>query len=218
MWLRIASAAAVFAVWRRPWRLLGDLSRRQRVRLAALGGVLAVMNTLFYLAAARLPLSTVGATEFLGTIVLAAAGARTRRNATALALTVAGVATLTAIRLTAQPLGFVLAFGNCAGFMAYVVLGHRVANTQLAGKDGRASGNAGPGAAATDSARAGAAAISGIDQLAAAMLVAAVLAAPAGLGAAVPAFTRPAWLAWGIVVGICSSVIPYVTDQLAMAR
>ena len=39
-----------------------------------------------------------------------------------------------------------------------------------------------------------------------------------GLGAALPAFTHPAWLAWGIGVGVCSSVIPYVTDQLAMAR
>ena len=26
------------------------------------------------------------------------------------------------------------------------------------------------------------------------------------------------WLLWGIGVGLCSSVIPYVTDQLAMAR
>ena len=49
------------------------------------------------------------------------------------------------------------------------------------------------------------------------MIIAAVIAAPAGLGAAWPAFTHPAWLAWGAGVGICSSVIPYVTDQLAMA-
>jgi inner membrane transporter RhtA len=31
-------------------------------------------------------------------------------------------------------------------------------------------------------------------------------------------FVHPAWLLWGIAVGLCSSVIPYVTDQLAMAR
>jgi inner membrane transporter RhtA len=30
--------------------------------------------------------------------------------------------------------------------------------------------------------------------------------------------THPLWLAWGAGVGVCSSVIPYVTDQLAMAR
>ncbi|MGC1754975.1 MAG: EamA family transporter [Trebonia sp.] len=194
LWLRIAAAAAVFAIWRRPWRLAGRLDRRQLVTLLALGGVLAGMNALFYLAVARLPLATVGAIEFLGTVVLAALGARTRRNAAALALCVGGVAVLTAIQAGASPLGLVFAFGNCAGFMLYVMLGHRVANTRVSDVFG------------------------GIDQLGAAMLIAAVAVTPAGLGAALPAFTHPAWLAWGIGVGVCSSVIPYVTDQLAMAR
>jgi inner membrane transporter RhtA len=45
-----------------------------------------------------------------------------------------------------------------------------------------------------------------------------VVATPFGIGAAVPVFAHPAWLLWGIGVGLCSSVIPYVTDQLAMAR
>ena len=194
LWLRIAAAAAVFAIWRRPWRLAGRLDRRQLVTLLALGGVLAGMNALFYLAVARLPLATVGAIEFLGTVVLAALGARTRRNAAALALCVGGVAVLTAIQAGDSPLGLVFAFGNCAGFMLYVMLGHRVANTRVGDVFG------------------------GIDQLGAAMLIAAVAVTPAGLGAALPAFTHPAWLAWGIGVGVCSSVIPYVTDQLAMAR
>jgi inner membrane transporter RhtA len=44
------------------------------------------------------------------------------------------------------------------------------------------------------------------------------VATPAGIGYAAAAFTHPLWLAWGIGVGLCSSVIPYVTDQLAMAR
>jgi len=194
LWLRIFGAAATFAVWRRPWRLAGRLDRRQLVTLLALGGVLAGMNALFYLAVARLPLATVGAIEFLGTVVLAALGARTWRNVAALALCVGGVAVLTAIQIGASPLGLVFAFGNCAGFMLYVMLGHRVANTRVSDVFG------------------------GIDQLGAAMLIAAVVVTPAGLGAALPAFAHPAWLAWGIGVGVCSSVIPYVTDQLAMAR
>jgi inner membrane transporter RhtA len=199
-WLRIASAAVVFALWRRPWRLLGTLTASQRRVLLALGAVLAAMNSLFYLAIDRLPLATVGAIEFLGTVALAALGARTRRNVFALALAIGGVFMLTALRLTAQPLGFVFAFANCAGFMLYVTLGHRVANT------------------AADGTRPSRGAMSGIDQLGAAMLIAAVVATPAGLADAVPAFTHPLWLAWGIGVGVCSSVIPYVTDQLAMAR
>jgi inner membrane transporter RhtA len=196
MWLRVAAAAVAFALWRRPWRLVGRLDRDQRITLLALGIVLAAMNTLFYLAIARLPLATVGAIEFLGTVALAAAGARSRRNVAALAVTIAGVTALTVIQVAAQPLGIALAFGNCAGFMLYVVLGHRVANTAVAGSGG----------------------LAGIDQLGAAMLIGAVVATPAGLGAALPAFTHPAWLAWGIGVGLCSSVIPYVMDQLAMAR
>jgi inner membrane transporter RhtA len=153
-WLRIASAAAVFALWRRPpWRWLGQLSRGERLTLVALGLVLAVMNSVFYLAVDRLPLSTVGAIEFLGTVILAAAGVRTWRNAGALALTTTGVAAITTLRLAAAPLGFALAFANCALFMAYIVLGHRLAN-------------AGPDRP------------SGLDRLAAAMAVAAVPATP----------------------------------------
>ena len=97
----------------------------------ALGAVLAAMNSLFYLAVDRLPLSTVGAIEFLGTVILAAIGTRTWRNLLALILAVAGVAALTDIRIVNEPLGFVYAFANCAGFMLYVVLGHKIANTQV---------------------------------------------------------------------------------------
>ena len=94
-WLRIAAAAALLAGWRRPWRLLAGEGRRRWPPLARLGVVLALMNVLFYLALARLPLATVAAIEFLGVVLLAAAGTRTPRNAAALALTVAGVAALT---------------------------------------------------------------------------------------------------------------------------
>ena len=193
-WLRIASAAVVLALWRRPWRLIGQLDTGERWNLLALGLVLAVMNSAFYLAVDRLPLSTVGAIEFLGTVILAAAGTRTRRNTGALVLTTAGVVTITSIRITGQPLGFVFAFANCALFMLYIVLGHRMAN-------------AGRGAAPA-----------GIDRLTGAMLIAAVIATPWGLSGALLAFAHPIWLLAGAGVGVCSSVIPYVSDQLAMAR
>jgi threonine/homoserine efflux transporter RhtA len=60
--------------------------------------------------------------------------------------------------------------------------------------------------------------MSGIGQLGLSMLVAAIVATPFGIIPAAPSFRHPVWLAWGIGVGLCSSVIPYVTDQLAMAR
>src|SRR6266550_3147741 len=84
-WLRIASAAVVFALWRRPWRQFVAPWRKLRL-LLALGTVLALMNACFYLAIARLPLGTVGAIECIGPILLAALGARTPRNIAALIL------------------------------------------------------------------------------------------------------------------------------------
>jgi inner membrane transporter RhtA len=163
------------------------------------------------LAIARLPLATVGAIEFLGPILLAAIGLtgafsaevdagsaskmrpahHRQRNVVALALAVAGVAYLTDARWVAEPLGYLYAFANCALFVLYVVLGHRLA----------AAGGAG-----------------GIERLSASMLVAMVFALPFGIGEALPAFASPLLLAAGIGVGISSSVIPYVCDQLAMAR
>src|SRR5215213_5434954 len=67
-WLRIAAAALVFALWRRPWQALAGQARRL---LLAWGAVLAVMNCCFYLAIDRLPLGTVAAIEFLPVIALA---------------------------------------------------------------------------------------------------------------------------------------------------
>jgi inner membrane transporter RhtA len=190
-WLRIASAAAVFALWRRPWRYYRALGRGDRRTVLMLGAVLAAMNSCFYLAIDRLPLGTVGAIEFLGPIGLAAVGLRTRRNFAALALAAVGVYVLTDVRIAAEPWGFLLAFANCALFVGYVMLGHR-----LAAAGGR----------------------QGIDRLGAAMMVAMVAALPIGITDAAPAFRDPWLLAAGFGVGIASSVIPYVCDQLAMAR
>src|SRR5271169_1809121 len=105
-WLRIAAAAAVFMVWRRPWRAFIGVSWGTRWTLIALGIVLGMMNSLFYLAIARVPLGTVGAIEFLGPIVLAALGLRTPRNIGALLLAVAGVWLLADVRISGEPLGF----------------------------------------------------------------------------------------------------------------
>jgi inner membrane transporter RhtA len=93
--------------------------------------------------------------------------------------------------LEGEPLGVALALGNAVLFALYIVLGHRVAQRGAA---------------------------SGIDGLGAAMLIALVVATPIGGWAAAPAFLDPVALAAGIGVGISSSVIPYVCDQLAMAR
>ncbi|HMH67803.1 MAG TPA: EamA family transporter, partial [Pinirhizobacter sp.] len=105
-WLRIVSAAVVFAVWRRPWRAFLAAASHTRWMIVALGAVFAAMNYCFYRAIAELPLGTVAAIEFAGPVALALAGARSQRNMVALALTVAGVYMLTEVRLAGTPLAF----------------------------------------------------------------------------------------------------------------
>jgi inner membrane transporter RhtA len=189
-WLRIASAA-IFAAWRRPWRALAALGRSRRRIVLCWGAVLAVMNCCFYEAIARLPLASVAAIEFLPVIALAALGARTPRNIAALLCAAPGVYVITGVQVATEPIGLAFAFANAALFAAYIVLAHRVSRDP---------------------------AVSGIDGLACAMVVAAVVATPIGGWEAAPAFTQPTALLAGIGVGVSSSVIPYVTDQLAMAR
>ena len=190
-WLRIAGAALVFSLWRRPWRALAASDRDGRRLLMAWGAVLAVMNCCFYLAIDRLPLGTVAAIEFLPVIALAAFGTRTKRNALALLLAVPGVYLLTGVRFEGEALGIAFAFANAGLFALYIVLAHRVSRLEQ---------------------------ISGIDGLAASMLIAAVAVTPLAGWAALPALVDPVALAAGLGVGISSSVIPYVSDQLAMRR
>ena len=99
-----------------------------------------------------------------------------------------GVYLLTGVRLAGEPLGFAFAFANAGLFALYIVLGHRVAQG------------------------------SGLDGLAASMLAALVVVTPLAGWDAVPALDDPVAIAAGVGVGVASSVIPYVCDQLAMAR
>lgn len=192
-WLRIAAAALVLSLWRRPWHAFAGADGDGKRLLLAWGAVLAVMNCCFYLAIDRLPLGTVAAIEFLPVIALAALGARTARNAFALLLAVPGVYLLTGVSLEGEAAGIAFAFANAALFALYIVLAHRVSRLE-----------SNP--------------VSGIDGLAASMLIAAVVVTPLAGWAALPAFADPIALAAGLGVGISSSVIPYVSDQLAMRR
>jgi inner membrane transporter RhtA len=190
-WLRIASAAAIFAIWRRPWRVLIHNDWRVRILILGLGVTLALMNSAFYLAIDRMPLATVAAIEFVATIVIALIGVRTLRNVAALAIAVTGVFLLIGFQWSGEALGMLFAVVNAILFGVYIVLGHAISRTGGAG---------------------------GIDLLGAAMLVALVVAMPIGVAEVVPVLGEPQLILAGIGVGVSSSVIPYICDQLAMVR
>ncbi len=190
-WFRIASAALIFAPFTKPWKTISRADGKTRHLLIGLGVCLAVMNTSFYLALHRLPMSLVAAMEFIGTIGVALYGLRTGRNVLALVLAVLGVILLIDVKWSTDPLGLFWAVLNAALFVGYIVLGHKAAA-------GGASG--------------------GVERLGAAMAIALLILMPIGFAQAAKAFGMVELVLAGIAVGICSSVIPYVCDQLAMSR
>jgi inner membrane transporter RhtA len=190
-WFRIASAALIFAPFTKPWRTIREADATTRLLLLGLGVCLAAMNTAFYLALDRLPMSLVAAMEFVGTIGVALYGLRTRRNALALLLAVLGVFIMIDLKWSTDALGLLWASLNGALFVGYIVLGHKAA-------EGGANG--------------------GVERLGAAMAIAFVILMPIGFTEAARAFGALNLVLAGIAVGLCSSVIPYIADQLAMSR
>lgn len=190
-WFRIASAALIFAPFTKPWKTLIEAETQLRWLLIGLGICLAVMNTSFYLALDRLPMSLVAAMEFIGTIGIALYGLRTYRNAFALILAIIGVFILIDVKWVTDPLGLFWASLNAALFVGYIILGHRAAES---GAD------------------------TGVERLGAAMFIAFFILMPIGFAEAIRAFGMVNLVLAGIAVGICSSVIPYICDQLAMSR
>ena len=199
-WFRVASAALIFLPITKPWLTFRNASNRERVQLLALGGCLAVMNSTFYLALERLPMALVAAIEFVGTIAVALWGLRTGRNYLALVLALIGVTLLIDVpsiiaaggpALTSDLLGLFWAILNGILFVLYIILGHKISECGASG---------------------------GVERLGAAMAIAFVFVMPIGFVQAMDAFGAPLLILAGVGVGICSSVIPYVCDQLAMSR
>ncbi|MEJ2868101.1 EamA family transporter [Actinomycetospora sp. OC33-EN08] len=195
-WLRLAGAAVVLGVWRlaaaraRPGR--SRWTRRRVLLAGAFGIVTAGMNIVFYEAIARLPLGTAVAIEFAGPVLVAALGSRGRRDWAALALVVLGVGLIADVRLEGSPAGVVFALLAALLWAAYIVLGARVS---------RGAGSTGEG----------------IDGLAIGFAVATVVLSPLALTAA-PIAGEPLLLGSALALGVLSSVVPYVLDQVVLRR
>ncbi|QMT03967.1 EamA family transporter [Gordonia jinghuaiqii] len=189
-WLRIAGAALVLLIWVRPPRAAW---RPDRLRLAgSFGLITAGMNISFYEALAHLPLGTTVALEFLGPIVVAALGSRTRRDVAALALATVGVVLIADVRWSGTPLGVTLALTAAACWAGYIVLGKRVA----------ARG-------------------AGVEDLATGFVVAALITSPLAWWVAEAVregASLPVVLGQGLVLGLASTAVPYALDQIVLRR
>jgi inner membrane transporter RhtA len=160
-------------------------------RLLLAGGfglVTAGMNVAFYEAIARLPLGTAVAVEFCGPVAVAALSSRTPRDWLGLGLASGGVVLIADVQWAGTPGGMAWALGAASAWAGYIVLAKRVAQAGT-----------------------------GVDDLTVGFTLAAVLLAPLALGTA-PAWHNPGLLAQGLGVGVLSSVLPYVLDQVVLRR
>lgn len=167
----------------------GAWSRRRLALTTAFGLALAAMNVSFYLAIERLPLGTAVAIEFSGPVLVAAAGARRWRDAAALVLALGGVLLLADVSWAGSPAGVLFALAAAFFWGCYILLGVRVASAG-----------------------------DGVASLAAAMAIGSVAFAPALAPGASPALSDLRLLVLCVGVGILSSTIPYVLEQVALRR
>lgn len=186
--LRVGFSAIVLGLIARP-RLTGR-SRADWMTVLGFAAALVAMNSLFYLALARIDLGTAVTLEILGPIVLALITGHRRSRWLWAIIALAGVALLGREGLTSlDPLGVMLALG--AGVCwAFYILG---------------------------SARTGAH-FDGLDGLALAMMIGAVVLLPIGLVSSGGAILEPHILGVGLLVALLSSTIPYALEMLALRR
>lgn len=183
----VFSALILLAVARPAWR---GHAARAWWSVVMLGGVLALMNGLFYLALDRLALGVTVTIEVLGPLALAVATARSR-----IAWLWAGLAFIGVIALGGggwdrlDPIGVLLALGAAASWAGYILASARV------GRE-----------------------FARLDGLALAMTFGALVSLPFGIASAGTALLRIDLLALGLAVAVLSSTIPYAFELTALRR
>jgi inner membrane transporter RhtA len=186
--LRLVSASIVLLALWRP-RLRGR-TRRELVLAVMFGIVLAGMNLSFYQALARIPLGVAVTIEFVGPLAVAVSGSRRLLDLVWVMLAAVGILALTHVGAHGlNALGVAFALIAACLWAAYILLNARVGQAFVRGTG-----------------------------LALAMLVASVVALPAGVIDGGTRILEPRTLAVGAAVGMLSSAIPYSLELEALRR
>lgn len=191
--LRLTLAAALLLPISRP-RLAGRTPRQLLVAIG-FGVALAAMNWSFYEALNRLPLGPAVTVEFAGPLTVAILGSRRVLDLLWAALAGGGVALLAFAGSDGSgsaglnALGLLLAVVAGSCWACYILLSQRVGSI-----------------------------FPGLQGLAIALAVGAVLMVPAGVVEGGGALLRPAVLGGGLAVAVLSSVIPYSFELTALRR
>ena len=186
--LRVGFSALILILVWRPWRR--SLSGREVGWIVLYGTALGLMNLLFYLALARLPLGPAVAIEFVGPLAVALIASRRRSDFLWIGVAVAGLMLLLPIATTdgLDPVGILLDLGAALAWALYILFGQRA---------GR---------------------IDGGQAVSLGMLTAAVVVAPFGVAEAGTALLTPGILLVGLAVALMSSALPYSLEMVALRR
>lgn len=184
--LRLVLAAGMLGIVYRPWR--ADLTKEWPT-VVIYGVALGLMNLLFYMSLAFIPLGVAIAIEFTGPLAVALLTSRRRADFLWVAMAVAGLFLLLPVadaesRLDAR--GVLLALGAGAFWAIYILFGKK--SGQVHGQQAAAIG----------------------------IIIGTIAVAPFGMMQIGPALTQPSILALGAAVAILSSAIPYVLEMFAL--
>ncbi|NYG56474.1 EamA family transporter [Nocardioides perillae] len=163
------------------------LGRAEWSVVLAFGASLALMNWAIYQSFARIPLGIAVTLEFVGPLAVALLGSRRPRDLLWVALAAGGVVLLGLQPASLTAAGVALALLAGAAWAAYILLSARTGRLW-----------------------------SGLDGLALASVVAALLLAPAAIPSGGADLLDPRLLLLGAVVGLLSSVVPYSLEMVAL--
>lgn len=187
--LRLGLSALLLVVLQRPWRSVPSGTAWRWI--LAYGLSLGAMNSVFYVALARIPLGIAVAIEFVGPLGVAVWASRRRVDYLWIGLAVFGLALLLPIRTDTaalDPIGVLCALVAGVGWAAYIVFGQKAGQTH------------GPNASTWG------------------LLVAALLTVPLGVVDAGARLYDPSVLPFGVGVAIFSSALPYTLEMIALRQ
>jgi inner membrane transporter RhtA len=186
--LRLVFSAAILLAIARP--NLRAISLQAWAMAVTFGVSLGGMNLLFYEALSRVDLGATVTIEVLGPLVLSVIVARRASAWLWAVLAFAGVALLSLGSIGAlDPVGVAFALAAAVSWAGYILASRKTGQV-----------------------------FAGLDGLAIAMAIGAIISLPFGIAQAGSTLLEPSILVRGLAVAICSSAIPYALELLALRR
>lgn len=186
--LRIVLSAIILVIFNRP--NLRNLTAVQWKYVALYGSTLGAMNTIFYMAIARIPLGLGVAIEFIGPLALALTGSRRIIDFLWVLLAAAGIAMVAPwSNKGLDIIGVLLALLAGALWAAYILLGGRISKIMDGGK-----------------------------AVTIGMIFASVLVLPVAIGNGLFVHLKPVMLLPALALALLSSAIPFTLEMHALKK